>query len=789
MKDISTLKSRMQGYARTDFGKEINELSNKEKLISLSSAIMEEVVPSWRESERKFEGEKRAFYLSSEYLMGRALNNNLVNMKMKKEVEELLEELGSSFMEIEEEEEDAALGNGGLGRLAACFLDSATTLDYPLTGYGIRYAFGIFKQEFIDGFQVEKADHWLEYGDPWSIRKNDEAVRVSFSTGEILAVPYDTPIIGYGQNTINTLRLWKSEPINVFDFQEFNKQNYDLSVREKNQAENIGRVLYPNDSNDEGKLLRLKQQYFFVSASLQDIIRNYKKKYDNFDEFSKLHAIQLNDTHPAVAIPEMMRLLTEVEGLNWNKAWEIVVDTFAYTNHTLMAEALEQWPVRLYEHLLPRIYNIILRINAQLLEELSQKGIASNEFYRYEIIHNGMIRMANMSIYGTKSINGVARIHSDLIKNRELKQWYDLYPDRFNNKTNGITQRRWLLESNPELSQFIRELLGSDDWITDLSLLEKLKPYVDDEDVLNRFLQIKQLKKEQLSDYIFKHEGVRIDPNSIYDIQIKRAHEYKRQLLNAFHILNLYFRLKDNPDLDMVPRTFIFGAKAAPGYYMAKGVIKYINDISKLINNDPDINGKIKVVFVENYKVSYAERLFPAADLSEQISTAGTEASGTGNMKFMLNGTPTIGTYDGANVEIVQEAGEENNFIFGLRIEDIQQIEAHYNPYDEYNNVPGLKRVVDTLIDGTFDDKGSNMYSSIYNSLLNWEGGRRPDFYYVLKDFDAYRRAQNEADKAYKDRMIWAKKCWMNISSAGKFSSDRTIEQYAKEIWNIEKKI
>lgn len=782
------IKESIKRYALTSFGKNLDECNIKEKHISLSKALMEEIVPEWRKSEKKFQGEKRAYYLSSEYLMGRALSNNLINMRFKEEIEGLLTELGIEYNQIEEAEEDAGLGNGGLGRLAACFLDSAATLNYPLTGYGIRYSFGIFKQEFKDGFQVEVADNWLKYGDPWSIRKEDEKVKVSFSSGDIYAVPYDTPIIGYNETTINTLRLWTAEPLEVFNFKAFNDQNYDLAVKEKNDAENIGKVLYPNDSNDAGKILRLKQQYFFVSASLQDIVRNYKKTHDNFDEFASLHAIQLNDTHPAVAIPELMRILTQIENLSWEDAWKIVTSTIAYTNHTLLAEALEQWPVRLYKSLLPNVFDIIVKINAQLMEELAGKGIYNGQAYQYEIIQHDMIKMAHLSIYGSKSINGVAKIHSDLLKDRELAQWYKIFPHRFNNKTNGITQRRWLLQSNPELSNLITELLGTDEWITDLSLLKRLEVFADDESVLRRFLDIKQSKKDQLAAYIKEHDGVEIDPSSIYDMQIKRMHEYKRQLLNALHILDLYYRLKENPNMEMVNRTFIFGAKAAPGYFRAKAVIKFINDIAQLVNNDASINGKIKVVFVENYRVSYAERLFPAADVSEQISTAGKEASGTGNMKFMLNGAPTLGTLDGANIEIVQESGEENNFIFGLKVEEIAEIESSYNPYDPYTTVPGLRRAVDTLINGTFDDKGTGVYQELYDSLLKGEHWHKADNYFILKDFQSYREAQDKVNEAYKDRLGWAKKCWKNISNAGKFSSDRTIIEYANEIWGINQK-
>ena len=781
------VKRRMNGYALSSFGKSLNECNIYEKNTSLAKALIEEIVPLWKESEKKFDGKKRAYYLSSEYLMGRALSNNLINHNIKNEIESMLEEMEIHYDAIEEAEEDAGLGNGGLGRLAACFLDSAATLNYPLTGYGIRYAFGIFEQKFVDGFQVEEADRWLKYGDPWSIRKEDERVKITFSDCEIYAVPYDTPIIGYKSNTINTLRLWMAEPLEVFNFEAFNNQNYDLAVKEKNNAENIGKVLYPNDSNDEGKLLRLKQQYFFVSASLQDIVRNYKKTASPFDDFAEYHAIQLNDTHPTVAIPELMRILTQEENISWDKAWEIVIKTFAYTNHTLLAEALEQWPVRLYKSLLPNIFDIIVKINNQLMEELEEKGIYNSAKYEYEIIQHDSIKMAHLAIYGSKSINGVAKIHSELIKDRELNQWYRIYPQKFSNKTNGVTQRRWLLQSNPELAGLFTELLGSDEWIVDLSRLKELEKYINDENVLKRFLDIKHRKKVQLAEYIKKHEGIEVDSNSMYDILIKRMHEYKRQLLDAFNILDLYYKLKENSDLDFVPRTFIFGAKAAPGYYRAKTIIKFINDLADLVNNDKDINGKIKVVFVENYKVSYAERLFPAADVSEQISTAGKEASGTGNMKFMINGAPTLGTYDGANIEIFQEAGEENNFVFGLRVEEIEEIKNNYNPHDYYNNVPGLRRVVDSLVDGTFDDKATGRYAELYDSLLKGANWERPDRYFVLRDFESYRNAQQKINDEYKDRINWAKKCWMNLANSGKFSSDRTLTEYATEIWDIEK--
>ena len=777
----------MEGYSFSFYGKNLEDCNDKEKYFVLVKSLMEDIVPKWNESLKAGEDKKSAYYLSAEFLMGRALSNNLINLRWMEDVEELLDEMDINYNNIEEAEEDAGLGNGGLGRLAACFLDSAATLDYPLMGYGIRYEFGMFKQKFEDGFQIEEADDWLKNGDPWSIRKESEKKLVNFSDGDVYAVPYDMPIIGYGGSTINTLRLWKSEAINNFDLTEYNNQKYDLSVKEKNRAETITKVLYPNDTDYEGKKLRLKQQYFFVSASLQDLIKKHIEKYDSLDNFSDYNAIQLNDTHPAVAVPEFMRLFTVENGMDWDRAWEIAVDTFAYTNHTILQEALEQWSVDLYRELIPEVYSMVEKINDQLVDELKSKGLSDEEIDEYRIISNNNIKMAWMAIYGSHSTNGVAAIHSDILKETELNNWYRLFPDRFNNKTNGITQRRWLLKANRELSDLITELLASEDWIKDLSKLKELEKYKDDKNVLNRFLDIKQGKKEELANYMMDREGIEIDPNSIFDVQIKRLHEYKRQLLNAFHILDLYNRLKEDPSIEMEKTTFIFGAKSAPGYDRAKGIIKFINDIKELVNNDPDVNDKINVVFVSNYDVSYAERLFTAADVSEQISTAGKEASGTGNMKFMLNGTPTIGTLDGANVEIVEEAGEENNFIFGLEVEDIEEIEDDYNPKEEYENVEGLKKVVDSLIDGTFDDGGSGIYKELHDSILKGADWHQPDAYYLMKDFDSYRQAQKKVNKSFRNREEWAKKCWINMCNAGKFSSDRTIDQYAKEIWEIEK--
>ncbi|MBV7273601.1 glycogen/starch/alpha-glucan phosphorylase [Clostridium sp. PL3] len=789
MLNTRELKANIKRILRTDYIKTIDKAKDYEKYNALSKAIMELTIDNWDKTIEVYSNSKQAYYLSAEFLMGRALGNNLLNLGIYEEVKEVLEELNIDINDIEEIEEDAGLGNGGLGRLAACFMDSAATKNLPLTGYGIRYSHGLFKQSFKNGFQVEKADNWLKYGDPWSVRRDEDTVIVEFADCSLKAVPYDMPVIGYKTSNINKLRLFKAEPLEDFDFELFNSQEYNRAVEKKNRAEDVSRVLYPNESTAEGKTLRLKQQYFFVSAALQDLVRNFKKYHgNNFDLFKKYNAIQLNDTHPVIAIPEFMRILIDEEKVEWKKAWEITVNTFSYTNHTILREALEEWDIELYKKLLPRVYEIIKIIDGRFIRELGEEGYSYNKINSMKIIYKNKIHMAWLAIHGTHATNGVAKLHTDILKNQELKDWYELYPDRFLNKTNGITPRRWLALCNKELSGFITELLSSDSWITDLKALKELEKFAGDKSVLNKLLDIKQLKKQQLSEYIRINEGVETNPNSLFDIQIKRLHEYKRQLLNAFGILDLYFRLKENPDLDIIPRTFIFGAKAAPGYFRAKGIIKFINEIANLINNDESISNKIKVVFIQNYRVSYAEKLFPAADISEQISTAGKEASGTGNMKFMLNGTPTIGTYDGANVEMVQEAGEENNFIFGARMEELEKIKETYDPIEYYDSVKGLKRVVNTLIDGTFDDGDTGMFEDLYNSLLEGASWHRPDNYFILKDFDEYRKAQDKVDKAYRDRLGWARKCLMNLAYAGKFSSDRTIMEYAKEIWGIEAK-
>ena len=782
------LKKQIEKYVKISFGKDITEANKFEIYRALGQAIMEEIAEDWYETRKLYSQKKQAFYLSAEFLMGRALGNNLINLGLLDEVKEVLAEYGIDYNKVEDEEEDSALGNGGLGRLAACFLDSLATLNLPGQGYGIRYRNGIFNQTFKDGYQVEKPETWLKYGDVWSIERPADEVIVSFGDENVRAVPYDMPIIGYGTKNINTLRLWEAHSIVDLDLGKFNQQDYLHATQEKTRAEDISRVLYPNDSTDEGKKLRLKQQYFFVSASLQDILRKFKKVHGrNFEKFSEFTAIQLNDTHPVIAIPELMRLLLDVEGVSWEKAWGIVEKTFSYTNHTILAEALEKWWVGLYEQVVPRIYQITQGINDQL------KGLLAEKFPddsarqdRMSIIQGNMIHMAWLAIYGSHTINGVAALHTEILKNKELKDWYEIYPERFQNKTNGITQRRWLLQSNPQLAKLITELLG-EEWITDLSQLKRLEEYINDEGILKRILEIKHEKKIELVNYLRETQGIEINPNSIFDMQIKRLHEYKRQLLNIFHVIGLYNKLKLNPSMEFNPVTYIYGSKAAPGYLLAKGIIRLINEVAQVVNRDPDVNGKLKIVFVENYRVSVAEKLFPAADISEQISTAGKEASGTGNMKFMLNGALTIGTLDGANVEIVEEAGIENNYIFGLKVNEIEEMRTKgYDPHVPYNNVEGLKKIVDSLIDGTFNDLGTGIYSNIHRSLMENAPWQQADQYFVLEDFEAYRKAQKTINKEYRDRMGWAKKQLMNIANAGKFSSDRTIKEYADEIWHIE---
>lgn len=769
---------------RLNFGKELNEASDLEKYKALATTVMGLISNDWNETRKLYLNKKNAYYFSAEFLIGRSLRNNLMNLLIEDEVEALLSELNIDINELEELEEDAALGNGGLGRLAACFMESAATLNLPLTGYGVRYSEGLLKQAFEDGFQVESGDNWTKYGDPWSIRKESESQIVEFKNMKVKAVPYDMPIIGYDTKNVNTLRLWQSEPIREFDFQKFNEFKYNESLEDKNRAEDITRVLYPNDEQRVGKVLRLRQQYFFCSASIKDIFRKYIKANGSLDYIEDNTRIQLNDTHPVIGISEFIRLMVDEYGKTFEDAIAMSRKIFSYTNHTILQEALEKWDESIVDDTNPRNLEIIKKIDDYLVTDLSSKGVPNFEIDEMRIIKNGQVRMANLGIYLSHAVNGVAQLHTNILKKDVLKVWNKNYPDRILNKTNGITPRRWLVQSNKELTQFITGLLGSDDWIKDLTLLKDLEKFVDDNSVLERLNDIKQTKKAQLADYIFENEGIQIDPNSIFDVQVKRIHEYKRQLLNAFHIVYLYKKLKANPNLDILPRTFIFGGKAAPGYFRAKAIIKFINEIARVVNNDMEIKGKIKVVFVQNYRVTYGEKIFPAADISEQISTAGKEASGTGNMKFMLNATPTIGTYDGANVEIVGEAGFENNFIFGARVEELQTIKDEYQSMEYYLNDDELKDVVDSLMSGEYKDNDSFMLLDIYNGLLR-QGGSKSDTYFVLKDFRSYVDMQREVDRSYRDRLGWARKCLINLANVGKFSSDRTIQEYADEIWEI----
>jgi starch phosphorylase len=770
---------------KLNFGKTIQEASNLEKYHALSETIMSKISSDWNNTRRAYSQKKQAYYFSAEFLVGRSLHNNLVNLLLDDDVKDCLDEMGITLVELEEQEEDAALGNGGLGRLAACFMESAATMNLPLMGYGVRYSEGILKQCIENGFQVEYGDNWTKNGDPWSLRKESESQIVEFKDMKVRAIPYDMPIIGYETNNINTLRLWQSEAIVDFDFQKFNAFKYDESVEAKNRAEDITRVLYPNDEQRVGKVLRLRQQYFFSSASIKDIIAKHLELYGNLENFEHVTKIQLNDTHPVIAISELIRILVDEYDYDFLKAMVIAKNVFSYTNHTILQEALEKWDEDIVEDTNPRNLEIIKEIETYLLLELKEINASREDIDEMRILKDGKVRMANLGIYLSHTVNGVAQLHTNILKENVLNSWFRHYPKKFQNKTNGITPRRWLVMSNPELSNFITELLGHDQWITDLPRLKELEQFINDEDVLKRLLDIKAIKKQQLADYIFEHEGIRINPNSIFDIQVKRIHEYKRQLMNALHIVYLYQRLKENPNLDILPRTFIFGGKSAPGYFRAKAIIKFINEIARVVNNDLEIKDKIKVVFVQNYRVSYAEKIFPAADVSEQISTAGKEASGTGNMKFMLNATPTIGTYDGANVEIVEEAGFENNFIFGARVEELNRIKSSYSPMEIYLNDREIRDAVDTLMNGKFKDDDTFMLLDIFNGLLR-ENGSRSDRYFVLKDLRNYIDAQNEVDRVYRDRKEWAKKCLYNLANSGKFSSDRTIGDYAEEIWEIE---
>ncbi len=775
-------------FLKSEYHTTIKEAKPEQVHYALSRTLMTQIADRWQESAEKHQKARHAYYFSAEFLIGRAIQNNMLSLGLTSDIHDMLREKGADLSMLEEIE-DCALGNGGLGRLAACFLDSAATLDLPLDGYGIRYKYGLFKQTIVGGFQQEEADDWTRFGDPWSLRREDEAVTVEFRNQTIKAVPYDVPVIGYGTHNVGTLRLWQAEPLKAFDFNLFNDQAYDKAVEERNRAEDISRVLYPNDSTDEGKMLRLKQQYFFCCASLQDIIKKYKKTYGNdFSHFAELNAIQLNDTHPVISIPELIRQLIDFEGVSFDDALAICKQVFSYTNHTIMAEALEKWGKWLMEATIPRVFEIIRMIDEKLAQELNERGVPGDKAYSMRILQHDTVHMAYLAIFASRYVNGVARLHTEILKTDALKDWYQLYPERFQNKTNGITQRRWLALCNPELSGLITELLGSKDWVTDLSQLKTLEKFADDEAVLKRFMEIKQLKREHLARYIKKQERVLIDPDSIYDVQIKRLHEYKRQFLNILAVLELYFEIAEGSLKDFTPTTFIFGAKAAPGYRRAKGIIKLINEVARLIDNDDRVRGKLKVIFVSNYNVSYAEKIVAAANVSEQISTAGTEASGTGNMKLMLNGAVTLGTYDGANVEIVEEAGRENNYIFGATVEEVAQAaQQGYNPKGIYDSDHRVKRVLDALVNGTLNDGGTGMFRELHDSILYGASWHKPDQYYLLLDFARYLEAKKQINRDYNDSKAFARKCWINICNAGKFSSDRTIAEYAQEIWHIDK--
>ena len=789
--DIEKIVKAAQKKARTSHGKDLSEANAWQLHDALSSSVMEAIGQSWMKHSGEKDRGRKAAYLSAEFLVGRAVQNNLLNLGISEKLQKELSKKGTD-LNILEDVEDAALGNGGLGRLAACFMESGATMGLPLDGYGIRYRYGLFRQKLEDGFQKEEADDWAKHGDPWSVRRDEDTVRVDFADYSVLAVPYDMPIIGYGGKNISTLRLWQSEPLTEFDFAKFNDQQYDLAVQAKNRAEDISRVLYPNDDALEGKKLRFRQQYFFSSAALADMVRIFKREHgSDLSKFADYNAVQLNDTHPVIAIPELIRILTDEEGMGFAQALEISKKTFAYTNHTIMPEALEKWDARLIKSLVPRVYEIIEMIHAafeqEKLELIRQDKISKALAHRTKIIRNRTVHMAHLAIYGGSYVNGVAAIHTEIIKHDTLRDWYQLYPEKFQNKTNGITQRRWLALCNRELSDMISRKLTNRDWITDLTQLKALEVFSDDEKVIEQFSQIKDLKKQHLAQYIMHRENIEIDPASIFDIQIKRLHEYKRQLLNILTILYIYREIKSGNLKDFHKTTFIFGGKSAPGYRRAKSIIKLINEVAALIDSDEVVRDIIKVVFISNYNVSYAEKLVAAADVSEQISTAGTEASGTGNMKFMLNGAVTLGTLDGANVEIVQEAGLENNFIFGATVEEIKKISKTYDPNEIYASNPKIKAVLDMLIDGSLSDGGTGGFKELHDSILKGASWHRPDQYFILHDFMAAVEGKIRVNEAYRDIKSFRKKCYINMCNAGKFSSDRTIMDYAQNIWKIEK--
>ena len=794
------------------FRKTVDEASQQELYQAVSYVVKDAIIDDWIATQKQYEKDdpKIVYYMSMEFLLGRALGNNLINMTAYKEVKEALEEMGLNLNELEDQEPDPALGNGGLGRLAACFLDSLASLGYAAYGCGIRYRYGMFKQKIKDGYQEERPDNWLKNGNPFELRRPEYAKEVRFGgnirveyddkTGDIrfkqenyesvLAVPYDYPIVGYDNHIVNTLRIWDAEPIVDFQLDSFDRGDYHKAVEQQNLAKTIVEVLYPNDNHYAGKELRLKQQYFFVSASLQAALTKYKKHHDDIHKLPEKMTIQMNDTHPTVAVAELMRLLLDEEGLGWDEAWEITSKTCAYTNHTIMAEALEKWPIDLFSRLLPRVYQIIQEIDRRFVAKIREMYPGNEEkVAKMQILRDGQVKMAHLAIVAGYSVNGVARLHTEILKKQELRDFYEMMPQKFNNKTNGITQRRFLMHGNPLLADWVTDKLGTKDWITDLSLMSGLKKWVDDEEALKEFMSIKYENKVRLAKYIKEHNGIEVDPRSIFDVQVKRLHEYKRQLLNILHVMYLYNEIKEHPEISFYPRTFIFGAKASAGYIRAKQIIKLINSVADVVNNDRSINGKLKVVFIEDYRVSNAEIIFAAADVSEQISTASKEASGTGNMKFMLNGAPTLGTMDGANVEIVEEVGAENAFIFGLSSDEVINYENNggYNPMDIYNSDADIRRVVNQLVDGTYSQGDKEMYRDLYNSLLTAQGGSKADTYFILKDFRSYADTQKKVEEAYRNKDRWAKMALLNTASCGKFSSDRTIQEYVDDIWHLDK--
>ena len=802
-------KQEVVSNVKNLYRKTISDATPAQVFQAVAYAVKDVIIDEWIATHKQYveQDAKTLYYMSMEFLMGRALGNNIINIRAREGIREALDELGFDLNVIEDQERDPALGNGGLGRLAACFLDSLATLGYAAYGCGIRYKYGMFKQAIRDGFQIEEPDDWLKDGNPFEVRRDEYACEVKFGGyvktewrdgrnwyvqegyQSVRAVPYDLPIVGYGNNVVNSLMIWDAEPINTFNLDSFDKGDYLNAVEQENLAKNIVEVLYPNDNHYAGKELRLKQQYFFISASVQRAIKKFKALHSDIHELPEKVVFQMNDTHPSVAVAELMRILVDEEGLGWDEAWDITTRTCAYTNHTIMAEALEKWPIDLFSRLLPRIYQIVQEIDRRFVLQIQEQYPGNEEkVQKMAILRDGQVKMAHLAIVGSFSVNGVAELHTEILKKEVLKDFYEMTPWKFNNKTNGITQRRFLLHGDELLADWVTKKIGTDEWVTDLSKIKALAGYADDKKSQKEFQEIKYKNKVRLAKYIKEHNGIDVDPNSIFDVQVKRLHEYKRQLMNILHVMYLYNQLKDNPDMDMAPRTFIFGAKAAAGYKIAKLTIKLINSVADVINNDKSIGGKIKVVFIEDYRVSNAEIIFAAADVSEQISTASKEASGTGNMKFMLNGALTLGTMDGANVEIVEEVGKDNAFIFGMSAKEVIDLENNggYNPMDIFNSDAEIRQVLMQLINGFYSPKDPELFRDLYNSLLNTMSTSKADTYFILKDFRSYADAQKRVDTAYRDRTWWTKAAILNVACSGKFSSDRTIQQYVDEIWHLD---